>query len=68
MENNWKVKTLVIGGAIGLFTGLIAAYLFIQRAEIEERKPRLSAGEGVKMGVGVIGLLKVISDMASPRK
>ena len=34
MENkNWKLKTLLLGAGIGLFTGLIMAYIKIQRAE-----------------------------------
>ena len=62
---NWKVKTLVIGGVVGLLTGLLGAYLLIQRAEQESRQPRLSAGEGVRVGVGVLGVLKMISDMGT---
>ena len=64
---DWKVKTLVIGGVVGLFTGLLAAYLLIQRAEQESGQPRLTAGEGVKVGVGVLGVLKTISDMGTRR-
>ncbi len=61
--DNWKTKALIIGGIAGLLTGLLAAYLFIQRAEQQEERPKLSAGEGVKVGVGVMGLLKLIADM-----
>jgi hypothetical protein len=64
---DWKVKTLVIGGVVGLLTGLLAAYLLIQRAEQEAGQPRLTAGEGVKVGVGVLGVLKTISDMGTRR-
>jgi len=60
-EDNWKPKVLAIGGAIGLFTGLLAAYLLIQRAERDETKPELSAGEGVKLGVLVLGLLRSVA-------
>ena len=62
-SENWKMKTLIIGGVAGLLTGLLAAYLVIQRAEQEEDRPKLTAGEGVKVGVGVLGLLKLIADM-----
>ena len=67
-SDNWKMKTLIIGGVAGLLIGLLAAYLLIQRAEQEEEKPKLSAGDGVKVGVGVLGLLKLIVDMGSGRK
>ena len=64
---DWKVKTLAIGGVFGLLTGLLAAYLLIQRAEQESTQPRLSAGEGVKVGVGILGVLKTIADMGTRR-
>jgi hypothetical protein len=66
--DNWKTKTLIIGGIAGLLTGLLAAYLLIQRAEQQEDKPKLTAGEGVKVGVGVLGLLKLIADMGGGHK
>ena len=67
-SDNWKTKTLIIGGIAGLLTGLLAAYLLIQRAEQEEDQPKLTAGEGVKVGVGVLGLLKLIADMGGVHK
>lgn len=60
---NWKTKTLVAGAVIGACTGLLAAYLMVQKADQEQTKPQLSAGDGVKLGVGVLGLLRFISDM-----
>jgi hypothetical protein len=66
--DNWKVRILVIGGIAGILTGLLAAYLLIQRAEQEESKPKLTAGEGIMVGAGVLGVLKMISDMGSRRK
>ena len=67
-SDNWKMKTLIIGGVAGLLTGLLAAYLLIQRAEQDEAQPKLSAGEGVKVGVGVLGLLKLIADIGGGNK
>lgn len=58
---NWKPKVLVIGAVIGALTGLTAAYLLIQRAAKNESTPNLSAGEGLKLGVLVFGLLRQIS-------
>ena len=66
-KDNWKVTTLVIGGVIGLICGIVAAYILIQRAEDEESRPRITAGEGVKVGLGVLGLLRQVADMATRR-
>jgi hypothetical protein len=63
-KENWKVMTFVVGAVIGLVSGLIAAYVIIQRAEEEESHPRLSAGDGVKVGLGVLTVLRTISDLA----
>jgi hypothetical protein len=55
---------LLIGAVIGVISGLIAAYIIIQRAEEEESHPRITAGDGVKMGIGLLGVLRTISDLA----
>lgn len=65
---NWKTKTIVIGGIIGAVAGIVAALLLIQRAEETQQVPRLTAGDGVKVGVGVVGLLRLISDIAGSKK
>ncbi len=64
-DNNWKTKVLIIGAAIGLLTGLGAAYILVQRAEQQNAQPKLSAGEGVRVGLGVLGLLRMIADIGN---
>jgi hypothetical protein len=59
---NWKTKVMVVGTAIGALAGLGAAFVLIQRAEQQNIHPKLTAGEGVKVGLGVLGLLRMISD------
>ncbi len=61
VQDNWKTKVLLIGGLVGVLTGLGAAYLLIQRSEREEKAPQLTAGEGVKLGLLVLGLLRQIT-------
>jgi hypothetical protein len=61
---DWKKKTLLIGGLVGLATGIVAAVMLIQRAEQQQSTPKLSAGEGVKLGLGVLGLLRLVSEYA----
>jgi hypothetical protein len=59
----WKRNALIVGGAVGLVVGVGAAYLLAQRAEKEGETPELSAGEGVKLGVMIFGLLRSISQL-----
>lgn len=62
---NWKPKILILGAILGALTGLGAAYILVQRAEQTQEKPKLSAGEGVKIGLGLLGVLRMIADMGS---
>ncbi len=60
--DNWKPKALVIGGVVGAAVGVAAAYLLVQRSK-DEGAPKLSVGEGVKIGVLVFGLLRSITNL-----
>ena len=60
--SNWKPAALVIGGVIGAAVGIAAAYLLIQRAG-DDNPPKVSLGEGVKVGVLVLGLLRSIATL-----
>lgn len=62
---NWKTKTLLIGTTVGAATGLVAALMMIQRAEKNQTTPKLSAGEGVKVGMGVLGVLRMLAELVS---
>jgi len=64
-EDSWKMKALIIGGVVGLAAGVIAALIFIQRAEMSQAKPQITAGEGVKVGISVLGVLRMISDLGT---
>ncbi|MCB2209293.1 hypothetical protein KQH62_00225 [bacterium] len=64
-DNSWKTKTIIAGTVIGAAVGALSSFLLIKRAEAENTKPKLSAGEGVQMGLGVIGLLRIIAGIGS---
>jgi len=53
----------MIGALIGAFTGLIAAMLLNRRAEKSENGTAITAGEGMKLGMLVFGLLRAISSL-----
>ena len=67
MDENWKLKAMIIGGILGAITGVGAAYILVQRAETENAQPRLSAGEGVSLGLGILGLLRLIANMGKEK-
>ena len=60
-EGNWRGRTLLLGALLGALTGLGAAYVLLRRAEERGEPPQLGAGEGVRLGMGVLGLLRLIS-------
>lgn len=62
---NWKSQTLIIGCIIGAIAGLGAAYIMIRRAEEAQTKPQLTTGDGVKIGMGLAGVIKLISDLGT---
>ncbi|PKN88003.1 MAG: hypothetical protein CVU46_02480 [Chloroflexi bacterium HGW-Chloroflexi-8] len=62
-ELDWKKKYILIGGIVGLVSGLFAAFVLIQRAEQRQMTPKINAGDGVKVGLGVLGVLKLIADL-----
>jgi hypothetical protein len=61
---NWKNRTLIIGAIAGLAIGLASAYIIIQRSEQLDTLPELTPGDGVKIGLGVLGVLRLIADVA----
>ncbi len=54
-------KILVTGALVGCVTGLVAAFLLLQRAERQQTSPRLTTGEGVKVGALIFTLLRQIA-------
>jgi gas vesicle protein len=59
---NTKTKTILAGVLIGAATGLAAAMMWNRRAE-EEGTTEITAGDGLKLGVMIVGLLRAISSL-----
>ena len=59
---NWKPKVLITGAVLGALLGLGAAYLMIQNSG-DDKPPEISAGEGVKLGVVIMGLLRSVATL-----
>jgi len=61
MDKKSKTKTMVLGTIIGAFAGAVSAYLLINRAEEENENPQFTAGEGLQVGLGLLGLMRLIA-------
>lgn len=61
-------RTILLGVIIGAATGLIAAMLLNRRAVRDKRTTAITAGEGLKLGVLVFGLLRAIASLGDEEK
>ena len=66
MEN--RGRTILYSVLIGAATGLIAALLLNRRAVKDERTTAITAGEGLKVGVLLFGLLRAIASLGNEEK
>lgn len=59
---NWKTKTFIYGGFIGLAAGIVASLIVIQQAEKHQSHPAVNAADGIKLGLGLLTFLRLLSD------
>jgi phage protein U len=57
-------RVLLVGTLVGAVTGLVAALMLQRRAERTGTEISLSAGEGIQLGVMVMGLLRAVAALA----
>jgi len=60
-EDNWKPRILLIGALVGALAGVAGAFLLLRRAEAKGTKPAIDAGEGLRIGLLVMGLLRQVA-------
>jgi phage protein U len=60
-------RILLFGALIGAGTGLVAAMILQRRAEKTGTEISLSTGEGIQLGVMVMGLLRAISSLGDEK-
>ena len=61
---NQQTKILLIGALAGAATGLVAAMMLQRRAERTGTEISLSTGEGIQLGMMVLGLVRSIAALA----
>lgn len=57
-------RVLILGALIGAVTGLVAALMLQRRAQRTGTDITLSTGEGIQLGVMIMGLLRAIAALA----
>jgi hypothetical protein len=63
---DWKMRTTLIGSALGALAGVAAAMMFIRRSEETGEPPSLrktDPGLVLATGVTLLGLLRQIADL-----
>ena len=63
ISKDWKTNTLIVGAMLGLLSGLLASFLLVRRAEKSGKELTLSSGEGFRLGMLVLGLLREIASL-----
>ena len=65
---NTRSRTILFGVLIGAATGLVAAMLLNRRPTKNGEMTAITAGDGVKLGVMVFGLLRAIASLGEDEK
>jgi len=66
-----RTKVLVLGGVLGAVLGMSAAWIFLRGAEEEAgaqaAPPKLRAGDVVRLGIAILGVLRQIATLGEPQ-
>jgi hypothetical protein len=60
---SYETKVLAAGSLIGAFVGLAGAFLLIKNNERKGTDLSVSAGEGVKLSLIIMALLRQVADL-----
>ncbi|HJS20486.1 MAG TPA: hypothetical protein VJ785_17185 [Anaerolineales bacterium] len=64
---NNQTRNLIFGTLIGAAMGLASAFLLNRRAQETGTELRISTGDGMKLGVMIIGLLRGIAALGEEK-
>ena len=62
-EDNWKTKTIIAGALLGTILGIGGAYLLINNAEKHGKKIGISARDGLKLSLLLMGTLRQVAQL-----
>jgi hypothetical protein len=63
--NKWTMKVLLVGAVVGALVGAGAGYLYTQRAQDPSHRPEFTTGDGVRLGLLLLGLVRSVAELGS---
>ena len=66
--DNWKLKAILVGAAIGALTGAATAVLLVRRSDKRGERLSVSTGEGLRLGMLLAGLLREVAALPDRAK
>lgn len=61
-----RIKLALVGGVVGGLLGVAIGMILAQRAERSGGSVRLTTGEGLRLGVLTMGLLREVATLPQP--
>jgi hypothetical protein len=64
----WQMKILLVGAVVGALVGAGAGYLYSQRAPDPYHKPEFTTGDGVRLGLLLLGLVRSVAELGNEQR
>jgi hypothetical protein len=64
-DQNWKARTYLIGAFVGALTGLGVALVLVRRAEETGEPVEFGTREGIRLGIGLLGLVRQVGKLGT---
>ena len=64
-EQNMKVRVYLVSTILGALTGLGIALVMVKRAEETGETLQFGTREGLRLGVGILGLLRQVGKLSA---
>lgn len=67
-DENWQLRTILVGSAVGALIGLGASWLLVRTSrESVGGPPHVTTGDALKLGITTVGLVRAIAALGNGR-